>query len=247
MKKIIFILLVLVTFNYANNCKDWSNNSDNCLNDTTLQRPKFGNTETYMQIGDTACRTYDEKYYTYQDSIILKNGLSIKIMLPRRICREIEDISLIKIPNTIRVPKTKIDYSCCDRNHATDMRLYGTNKYKTQCYYGEGSISDDKCKHTFYVDSTVYTKAYQIKYSDSANVTFEFSFTKTRIELSSDYYIDDDFVEIYREDGTLKYRGEITYVPADLENLPTYKTRGWCYDKTGTKEIRKTNNVNLCK
>ena len=247
MKKILILILLVSSFIFANNCKDWTNNSDNCLNDTTLQKPKFGNTETYMKIGDIACRTYDEKYYTFKDSLHFKNGLMFKILLPRKICREITHIAIIKIPDTIRVSKNKIDRACCDRMHADDIRLYGSTAFKTQCYYGEGSILDDKCKRFYYVDSIVYTNAYRIQYSDSAQIDFNYSENKTKIELSSDYYIEDNTIEIYRNDGTLKYKGELIYIPGTLENLPSYKTRGWCYNKLGTKELRKTNNVNLCK
>jgi len=238
MKKILILIILFVAFIYANNCKDWSNNSDNCLYDTTYQRPKFGNTEDYMKIGETACRTYNDQYYTFLDSVPLDNGLYIKVKLPRRICREIEDITSIKISNVIRVPRTKIDYDCCDR-------AWETYKYKLQCYHGELYGS---CQSTYYVDSTFYTYAYQIKYSDSAQVGFDVSkYNKAQIELDNSYYIDNEIIEIYRDDGTLRYKGELTYIHGDLENRPSYKTRGWCYNKLGTKETRKTNNVRLCK
>lgn len=243
MKKIYILMLIMVLNVFANNCKNWENTSDNCLNDTTIQKPKFNNTESYMQIGDVACRTYDDKYYTFKDSITLKNGLMIKILLPRQVCREIINIEPIRIPSTIRVPRTKIDFDCCDRAHADDMRLYGSNTFKIQCYHGEW---DAKCKQIQYVDSTIYTNAYHIEYADSARIGFDFT-EKSKIELSADYYVENDFVEIYRDDGTLKYKGELLYEEETAEKLPTYKTRGWCYNKTGTKETRKTNNVTLCK
>lgn len=236
MKKIYILILIMVLNVFANNCKNWENTSDNCLNDTTIQKPKFNNTESYMQIGDVACRTYDDKYYTFKDSITLKNGLMIKILLPRQVCREIINIERIRIPSTIRVPRTKVDFDCCDR-------AWQTYQYRAQCYHNELYGS---CTHTYYVDSTIYTNAYHIEYADSARIGFDFT-EKSKIELSADYYVENDFVEIYRDDGTLKYKGELLYEEETVEKLPTYKTRGWCYNKTGTKETRKTNNVTLCK
>lgn len=245
MKKIYIIMLIMVFSAFANNCKDWSNNSDNCLYDTTYTRPKFSNTENYMKIGDPACLTYEDKYYTYKDSIVLKNGLMVKIKLPRKICRDIEDISIIKIPHKIKVPRKKIDRSCCIRQACVGCSEAFIQNEIVQCYHGEWH--EEVCSHTYFIDSTYYTTAYQIKYTDSANISFEYSISKSIMELSSDYYIDDNIIEIYRDDGTLRYKGELTYEPGNLEELPTYKTRGWCYNKTGTKETRKTNNVTLCK
>jgi len=243
MKPIIIMLLVFATTIFAGNCADWQNNSDNCLYDTTASKPKYNNTEQYMRIGELACRTYSDKYYTYKKDIELDNGLLIDIKLPRRICRRIVDISRIVIPHTYRIPKKVVDRACCDRAHADDLRLYGSYAFRNQCYHGETTYH---CANTVSTDTTYYTEAYQIQYSDSAVVDFEYTIKDTRIELSSDYYIDSDNIEIYRTDGTLKYRGELTYIPADLENLPTYKTRGWCYNRSGTKELRRTNNIHVC-
>ena len=95
MKAICTILMLATSLLFANNCKDWRNNSDNCLYDTTLTRPIYANTETYMEAGQQACRTYNDQYYTLKDSLVSKSGLLYSIKLPRKICREIEDISPI--------------------------------------------------------------------------------------------------------------------------------------------------------
>ena len=244
MKQILSLLLIVASSAFADNCKDWINNSDNCLYDTTYQRPTFGNTEEYMEEGKSACITYNDKYYTYEDSVILKNGLMVKFLLPRKLCRIIESITTIKIPKSVRVPRYKIDRECCERQACVGCSQKYIRRELDKCYHGEADLI---CKQTYYADSTYYKWAYQVKYSDSVKVDFEYSSTKTRVELNPDYFVDGNSIEIYRTDGTLRYRGELTYVPGDLENLPTYKTRGWCYNKAGNMEARKTNNVGLCK
>ena len=238
-------MLVLTSFVFANNCKDWSNNSDNCLIDTVLTIPRFANTEEKLTVGSNACITYDDKYYTVKDSIVQANGLIVKYKLPRRICRKIDNITFVKIPHTIHIPKKTIDRTCCIRQACVGCSEGFIRNEINQCYHGETHAT--VCSRTHYIDSTYYTHAYQITYSDSADITFEYSIEKTQIELNSEYFVDGSIIEIYRDNGTIKYKGELIFVPSDKENFPSYKTRGWCYNKLGTKEIRKTNNVSLCK
>jgi hypothetical protein len=245
LKHILAASLTIVSFAFANDCRDWSNNSDNCLIDTVSTIPRFANTEETMTVGSTACMTYDDKYYTVKDSVGQTNGLVVKFKLPRRICRKIVDITFIKIPHTRHISKKKIDRSCCIRQACVGCSPDFIRNEIDQCYHGEWHAA--VCSRIYYIDSTYYTHAYQITYSDSADITYEYSIEKTQIELSPEYFVDGNIIEIYRDDGTIKYKGELIFVPGDKENFPSYKTRGWCYNKTGTKETRKTNNVSLCK
>lgn len=237
LKHILAISLGLASFAFANNCKDWSNNSDNCLIDTVMEVPRFSNTEETFSVGARACRTYNDKYYTVGDSIVQKNGLVVRFKLPQRVCRDIVDISTIKIPHTVRVPRYTVNRTCCDNS-------WTQYSYRQECYRGELSTY---CTKVSYIDSIYYTNKFQITYSDSADITHDYAIEKARIELDPDYFVEGDIIEIYREDGTIRYKGDLIFVPGDEENFPSYKTRGWCYNKTGTKEVRKTNNVSLCK
>jgi len=236
LKHILATSIALVSFTFANNCNDWINNSDNCLIDTVSTIPRFANTEETMTVGSNACMTYNDKYYTVKDSVVQTNGLVVKFKLPRRICRKIEDISRIKIPHTRTVSKIIVNRTCCDQS-------WSVYNYRQQCYRGELSTY---CQNVKYVDSLYFTYSYQITYSDSADITYEYSIEKTQVELIPEYFVDGNIIEIYRDDGTIKYKGELIFVPGDKENFPLYKTRGWCYNKTGTKETRKTNNISLC-
>ena len=243
MKAICTILLLVSSLLFANNCKDWRNNSDNCLYDTTLTRPIYANTEDYMEAGQQACRTYNEQYYTVKDSLVSKSGLLFSVKRPRKICREIEYISHIKIPITTRVLKKQVDRSCCIRQACVGCSPEYIRNEIERCYHGE---VDYICQRSYWADSIYYVDAFQTKYSDSVIVDFDYSIAKTKIELNPEYYIDGDSIEIYRDNGTLKYKGELLFVDGDLEKFPSYNTRGWCYSINGTKPTRKTNNVKQC-
>ena len=61
------------------------------------------------------------------------------------------------------------------------------------------------------------------------------------IRKTDDMFYDDDTVELFRKDGSLRYRGKVKF---DEESV---STSGDCYDKIGATPTRHTNNANTCK
>ena len=61
------------------------------------------------------------------------------------------------------------------------------------------------------------------------------------IRETQDTYYENSVIELFRADGSLRYRGKVMLDRMQLS------TSGDCYDKTGSKPTRHTNNANTCK
>lgn len=61
------------------------------------------------------------------------------------------------------------------------------------------------------------------------------------IRKTADMFYEDNVVELFRKDGSLRYRGKVNFEGESVS------TSGDCYDKMGATPTRHTNNANTCK
>lgn len=83
---------------------------------------------------------------------------------------------------------------------------------------------------------------YDVYYSDSTDYREDkFSDIKVELHLNLNVFYDDGIIELYRDDGSLRYKGKLKIEPDESH----ISTSGDCYNKKG-KVTRHTNNADLC-
>lgn len=154
----------------------------------------------------------------------LKQGIPVELNAYRKACRKVESIKLRFHGNR----------DCCSRTYTI-----GTESFKYCLEASEGPCS---------------TKSYYLT-TFSAELDEDVGFYR---ETMSWHLKDDpnfvkmgDSIDVFRDDGTLKYRGFISitlsaYDYDGLEVTEPVKTSGFCYDRKG-KPTKRVNNVSACK
>lgn len=228
---ILFLLLVFVHAELNSTFMD--PNSKN-LRDTTDSWPTYDNGVKYT-VGGSTCMTTGE--YA-EDTSFVRQGITISLKRPVVLCRFNTNISRISIEKTEFIKR--IDAGCCTRAVCPDgacKNSFEKNSF-TRCMLNEHPFSDD-CKR--YVDTTYVESAYETVFSDSLIKTLDKSTSpKFVAKQSADVFVERDTLELYRKNGTLRYRGVVKVI----DTLVT--TKGFCFDKKGIKEIRRTNNAMSC-
>lgn len=149
----------------------------------------------------------------------VKQGIPLVLVAYRMICRKIESIE----------KHFYADFDCCQnkigRNHPS---------YK-KCVDGEISF----CNTKFF---------YWTRYSEELDENAPFDETSMIWELDNDPNVVrmGDSVEVFRDDGTLKYRGYMSLKRAAAGNKEPVRTSGFCYDRSG-KQTKRVNNADVCK
>lgn len=244
MKKILFYSLIFLGTLFASiKCPDFSVNSKACLRDTTNSYPIYSNGEE-MNVGEAVCRTLKENTLV-ELTTKTKQGIEVALSVFEQVCRVIDSIQIIQIPQTTKAER--IDKECCYNMYVRDFEQFGA-KEKEKHINGslyQGCIhnyrgSYNSCKYN--VDSTYFIPKYETVYGDSSYIVPNFNkgiiYT---IKQTESAFLEGDTIELYRKNGTLRYRGFVNIIDSLVI------TKGQCYNAQGTRPSRKTNNADLCK
>ncbi|MCQ2106411.1 MAG: hypothetical protein MJZ26_11545, partial [Fibrobacter sp.] len=224
-------------------CYDFEENIYDCIVQRTKSYPTYSD-GTRKEVGQNACLQI-LKNKEYGDTII--QGIPVSIMYPAKPCRKIISITPKKSYRE-KIKKTNVDRLCCIEK--TGYSFYSDNKYNHRervefelCTKGKGFsyYQTNPCLE-FGVENEEVIE-YEIVYSP--NITYDFDTTKKPVytfKQNVNSFMYNDTIELYRDDGTLKYKGIIV----DNGNN-TLSTKGVCYGADGIKEIRRTNNADFCK
>jgi hypothetical protein len=234
MNSLILSIILFISTNAWSVCTDFSKNSNYCLHDTTLNWPTYSNGDNF-EIGNGVCTPYNNGEYQEVISSTIQ-GINISLQFPQKVCRNISHIELTRLSDVIKVKR--INSNCCRIATACSgcSRGYVNDNY-AECMIG---ISYGQCQ--YYGDSTVYFNAHITTYSDTMQIVSDFSKDpKHIIKQSSNAFLNGDTIELYRNDGSLRYKGFVNVVDSLVI------TKGQCYNKLGSKPIKKTNNADFCK
>ena len=167
-------------------------------------------------VGSTVCKGYIKTLERYN---YIKQGIPMEFSAHRKACRTVEKIE----------KKKRGENVCC-------ARLYeaGTPRYK-ECLASDYG----------YCSTVVF---YFVTYSRDLVEDAEFTERSKSWKLQDDPNIVmiGDSVDVFRDDGTLKYRGYIS-IQKDGSVSEPVRTSGFCYDRKSGKPTRRVNNVSLCK
>lgn len=153
-----------------------------------------------------------------------KQGIPIELNGYRAACRVIESIKL----------RFHGDRECCSRNYTV-----GTGAYRYCLEAEQGPCA---------------TKSYYLTHFSRdliEDVGFQDEASTWQLKDDPNFVLIGDSIDVFRDDGTLKYRGFLSITRNAYESngakiTEPVKTSGFCYDKKG-KQTKRVNNVDACK
>lgn len=211
-------------------CDDHTQNTPECLYEETKDPPTYSD-GTPMEVGKNVC--WDKRFADYIETETTEmQGIPVSIRRAPKVCRTVESIEYVG--TTFR--------TCCD-----DYAKYVVQDEKKKNVRG---ISEDSiwlmsykvCKNGEITACRAETK-YKVTYSTKYKIAPSYSDPpKIVIRESASAFMAGDTVEMFRPNGTLRYRGFVK-----TTETHTLVTKGHCYNKSGTTPTRLTNDASLCK
>ncbi len=221
MRFIFWTILVAASLSWST-CFDHDRDIVECFYDTTNVWPTYSDGQKISKGDDICWGTLKSGYVvTHTDSAY---GITFVIKHPyKQVCRNVVGIFLATIPDY----KYVADTAFC-------LRKYSTGANKETCVRRKWETKKQYYKKNIYIieysKSKVYTQDYeaepQYEIVQNERVFFDPS---------------TNIVELYREDGTLRYEGSTQFQGLKL------LTHGHCFDKANGNMGRKTNNPDICK
>lgn len=167
-------------------------------------------------VGSTVCIGYLNQAETFKH---MKQGIPMEFSAHRKACRKVEKIEEKKSGNP----------PCC-----AGIYTVGTSAYRDCLESSHGYCSTKVTYHIEFSRELV------------EDVSFEQSTMSWHLQDDPNVVMIGDSVDVFRDDGTLKYRGFISIKESGLVDEPV-RTSGFCYDRKSGKPTRRVNNVSLCK
>lgn len=221
MRTLLLILAITVyAFSY---CPDFKENSPRCLRDTTVNLPTYSD-GSYMKKGESVCK---RDTYVETDTLQLQ-GVTVSVNYMTKVCRKI--IGFGKV--------TRLDFDCCSDYAARERKYTKDSNKKPMDVYSDAY---GKCIHYEYTPC-VNTDGYITGYDEKYDIEYDYKDKRLFIKESPNAFVSGDTIEMFRDDGTLRYRGFVS-----IKNNDILITKGDCYNKSGTSKTRMTNNASLCK
>jgi hypothetical protein len=166
-------------------------------------------------VGSIVCRGYIK---TPERTYHMKQGIPMEFRAHRKACRTVEKIE----------KKKRGEPGCCARIYDV-----GTALYKDCLVTDYGHCS-----------TVVY---YIVTFSRDLvkDVSLSEESMSWNLQEDPNIIMIGDSVDVFRDDGTLKYRGYIS-IQTDGSVTEPVRTAGFCYDRKSGKPTRRVNNVSLC-
>lgn len=245
MKKFFMFIVVASSIAFCF-CRDFEENIYDCYVERTEGYPTYRDGKK-REVGQNACIQV-LKNEEYGDTTI--QGIPVSIIYPAKPCRKIISINPKEKSYKKQKIKTDVDNYCCAQQ--VGCKIYPNTKVKCHrslkgkyelCIQGQGFYPNPNPCQRYEYKNIEYISEYEVVYSQ--DITYDFDTTKKPVyffKQNVNSFMYNDTVELYRDDGTLKYKGIIV----DNGNN-TLSTKGVCYGVDGIKEIRRTNNADFCK
>lgn len=221
MRLLLFAILVLVSLSWSF-CLDHDRDIVDCFYDTTSVWPTYSDGQKINK-GEQICwGTIKPGYITTFIDTTYEIPFVVKYPY-KQVCRVVLNIFVKRIDDFISVADTGFcfrKYSSLANQETCVRRRWETKKQKIQkpIYITEFS------KEKYYTQDFEASPIYEIKQTET--VFYDTTLGK---------------VELYREDGTLRYEGYVHFQDLKLS------THGNCFDKNTGAMGRKTNKPDICK
>lgn len=221
MRVIFWTILVAASLSWSI-CFDHDRDIVECFYDTTDVWPTYSDGQAISKGNDICWNTLKSGYaVTHADSAY---GISFVVKHPyKQVCRFVMNIFLVPISDY----KFVADTGFC-------LRKYSSSANQETCVRHKWETKKQYYKKNVYI--TEYSK--NKTYTQNYEATPEYEIIQNERVF---YNSSTNIVELYREDGTLRYEGTAQFQDKKL------LTHGHCFDKANGNMGRKTNNPDICK